>query len=71
MIKRIKNFAILKGTLPLSMSRIFNEIMCVCGWLVNFQPIPMPCDLEEVNEYFSTDSDYDADTELSDVKLCD
>ena len=67
-IGRIKNFAILKGTRPLSMSRIFNEIVCVCGWLVNFQPVLVPpksCDLEEVEEYFmtlSSDSDYDADT---------
>ena len=76
-IGRIKNFAILKGAIPLSMSRIFNEIVCVCSWLVNFQPVlipPVPCDLEKIDEYFntlSTESDYDADTELSDVELCD
>ena len=30
----IKNFTILKGTVPLLMSRIFNKIVCVCVWLV-------------------------------------
>ena len=76
-IGRIKKFAILKGTVPLSMSRIFNEIVCACGWLVNFQPVlipPVSCDIEEVDEYFNTlssDSDYDADTELSDTEFCD
>ena len=58
------------------MSRILNQIVCVCGWLVNFQPVlipPTPGDLEEVDDYFaalsSTDSDYDVDTELSDEDL--
>ena len=34
-IGQIKNFTILKGTIPLSMSMIFNEIVCiyVVGWL--------------------------------------
>lgn len=74
-IGRVKNYSILKGTLPLSMSRISNQIVCVCSWLVNFQPvlIPPPCDQSadsEVEDYFDslydTDSNYDADTELSD-----
>ena len=58
------------------MSRIFNQIVCVCGWLVNFQPVlipPIPSEIEDVEDYFaslsSTDSDYDADTELSDDDL--
>ena len=37
-IGRIKNFAILKGTLPISMARMANQIVCVCAWLTSFQP---------------------------------
>lgn len=65
-------FAILKGTLPLSMSRIANQIVQVCAWLVNFQPVLIPppsTDTDEVDMFFaefSSETDYDADTELSD-----
>ena len=57
------------------MSRIANQIVSVCAWLVNFQPVLIPPPSEdnvesEVSEYFEslydTDSQYDADTELSD-----
>ena len=72
-IGTIKNFTILKGTLPLSMSRITNQIVQVCAWLVNFQPVIIPPpsgDMEEVDTYFANlsneDLDYDADTEFSD-----
>ena len=71
-IGRIKSFAILKGALPLSMSRISNQIVSVCTWLVNFQPvlIPPPSEDLESDTYFTTfssnESDYDADTECSD-----
>ena len=60
------------------MSRIANQIVCVCCWLTNFQPvlIPPPAeDSEELdvaeyfNSYYSSDSDYDADSELSDDDL--
>ena len=71
-IGRIKNYAILKGTLPITMIRIANQIVCVCAWLTNFQPalIPIPSnsDVEdEVDQYFHSieDSDYDADSEES------
>lgn len=51
--------------------------MCVCCWLVNFQPVLIPPPLEgeegegvDVEEYFMTfysfESDYDAASELSD-----
>ena len=67
-IGRIKNYAILKGTLPLSMLRILNSIVHVCAWLVNFQPVLVPppsSELDEVDMYFaflaSEDSDNDAD----------
>ena len=32
----LEEYTILKGTLPLSMSRIANQIISVCAWLVNF-----------------------------------
>ena len=72
-IGRIKNFSILKGSLPITLSRIANQIVCVCCWLVNFQPIlippPVECEETDVEEYFqsyyTSDSDYDADSEAS------
>ena len=73
-IGRIKNYSILKGTLPLTLSRIANQIVSVCAWLVNFQSVlisPYTEDEEDTDSYlltqFSSESDYDADTELSDV----
>ena len=74
-IGRIKNYTILKNTLPITMARIANQIVCVCVWLINFQPVLIPpppdsdCTEDEVQHYFdlyySTDSDYDADSEDS------
>ena len=72
-IGRIKNYTILKGTLPITMIRIANQIVSVCAWLTNFQPalVPLPSDSsmeDEVASYFQSieDSDYDADSEASD-----
>ena len=74
-IGRVKNYSILKGVLPLSMSRIANQIVYVCAFLVNFQPVLLPPPIEEeaeetVEKYFTlyddSDSEYDADTECSD-----
>ena len=70
-IGRIKQFAILQGTFPLSMVRMLNQIVCVCAWLTNFHPILVPPPLsnseaEEVETYFQSldlDSDSDSDTE--------
>lgn len=73
-IGRIKNYSILKGTLPISMIRLANSIVSVCAWLTNFQPalIPLPGDTstDDVDHYFQTleDSDYDADSEASDTQ---
>ena len=73
-IGRVKNFSILKGTLPISLSRMANQIVYVCSMLVNFQhvlnppPVSQPED-SSVEDYFASlcddDSDYDADTEIS------
>ena len=41
-ISRIKHFSILKSPLPLSMSRIANQIVTVCALLMNFQPVLIP-----------------------------
>ena len=70
-IGRIKNYAILKSTLPISMARIANQMVSVCAWLVNFQPVLIPPPLtDDVKQYFQscygTDSEYDADSEQSD-----
>ena len=41
-IGRMKTFSILKGTLPISMARLANQIVCVCGFLSNFHPALVP-----------------------------
>ena len=55
-----------------------NRIDRVCSWLVNFQTVLIPPrkfveEVDDVEEYFDsyydTESDYDADTELSDDDL--
>ena len=75
-IGRIKNYSILKDTLSLSLSRIANQIVSVCAWFVNFQPVLIPPyaeNEEDTDAYlltqFSSDTDYDADTELSDIEM--
>ncbi len=69
-IGRIKNFAILQGTLPLTMSRITDKIVTVCALLTNFHPVLISSvdseDTSHVEEYFNCLSDSD-DTELSDI----
>ena len=41
-IGRLKNFGILSGTIPLSLSRLTNKIVHVCAFLCNFQPALVP-----------------------------
>lgn len=72
----MKNFAILQGTFPIIMSRIINQVVCVCAFLTNFMPalVSPPKNLkdEDVDNYFqglSSDSEYDEiseDEELED-----
>ena len=60
-IGRLKTFRILKGTFPITMARLVNQILCVCGWLTNFSPALVPVAKEdnaeesdtEVQEYFN------------------
>ena len=49
-IGRIKNFSILKGLLPIMLSRIAHQIVCVCCWLVNFQPVVIPPPVEDKDD---------------------
>jgi len=78
-IGRIKQFAILKETLPLSMARLSNQIVFVCSMLTNFLPalVPLPEESSEalVEEYFgqlSSDDDMDlldSDSDMDDDDL--
>ena len=75
-IGRVKNASILEGTLPVTLSKVSKLAnQTVQAMLVNFQPVP-PVDSsqeESVKDYFASlcdeDTDYDADTELSDSEL--
>ena len=58
-IGRMRNYSTLHGTLPISMARLSNQIVCVCALLFNIQPplVPPPEDIasgseSEVEEYF-------------------
>ena len=55
-IGRMKNFDILKGTIPITMARQINQIVCVCGFLTNFHPalVPPPETISDsdVEDYF-------------------
>ena len=72
-IGRLKNFNILKGTIPISIARQTNQIVHVCAFLTNFQlalvPLPDDSDESDVTHYFdqlsdcdSSESDIDLDT---------
>ena len=74
-IGRIKQFRILQGTFPLSMIRLFNQVVCVCAWVTNFHPalIAPPAELsdeddDEVLSYLHSledcgSEDYDSDSD--------
>ena len=72
-IGRIKTFSILKETIPLSMARLTNQIVCVCAFLSNFQPalVPLPQQYEEsdVDNYFKLLSECDSSSEESDISM--
>ena len=59
-INRIKNFSILKGSLPLTLARMVNQIVCVCCWLVNFQPVLISPPV--IHEGINADIESDIDT---------
>jgi len=74
-IARIKQFAILEETLPLSMARLSNQIVFVYSMLTNFLPasVPLPDEssealVEECFDQLSSDDDMDildSDMDLS------
>lgn len=55
-IGRIKTYRILTSTLPISMARLSNQIVCVCAFLSNFHPALVPLPPKDL-----TDSEADAD----------
>ena len=67
-IGRIKQFRILKGTFPLSMVRLLNQVVCVCAWLTNFHPALLPPPVEpsesDIEHYLHSldDSDHSNDS---------
>ena len=72
-IGRMKDFQILKGTIPISVARLTNQTIFICAFLTNFQPALVPlskyCGEKDVEEYFNQlpdsepESDYDTGTE--------
>ena len=73
-IGRIKKFAILQGNFPLSMSRLANQIVCVCAWLTNFHPALLPPPVAhsetDVENYFqSLPSDSGTDSDICDSDM--
>ena len=70
-IGRMKTFAILKDTLPLSLARLSNQVVCLCAFLSNFTPVLVPPEAQvnksdelDVDAYFegwSDDSEHDRD----------
>lgn len=73
-IGRLKTFRILKGTFPITMARLVNQVVSVCAWLTNFSPALVPVatddDMEEnsdteVQDYFN-DSEFEEE-----VATCD
>ena len=72
-IGRIKTFTVLRETIPLSMARLTNQIVCVCAFLSNFQPalVPLPqeCLESDVENYFEQLSECDSSSEDSDTTM--
>ena len=70
-IGRIKTFGICKGTIPISMARLCNQIVCVCAFLSNFQPALVPPSSQDftevdVEDYFFKLGLSDSEDESSD-----
>ena len=70
-IGRMKIYDILKGTIPITMARQINQIVCVCGFLSNFQPalVPPPeavseSDVEDHFQDIPDDSDNEVDSDI-------
>ena len=57
-IGRIKTFAICKGTIPLTMARLCNQLVCVCAFLSNFQPALVPLEKIDSQDDIDTEDNY-------------
>ena len=69
-ISRIKTYTISEGTIPISLARLTNQIVYICAFLTNFQPVlldfPTMHSEADVDDYFdclSSDSDVDSECE--------
>ena len=71
-IGRVKNFSILKETIPISLSRIVNQIVCVCCFLSNFHPalVPSPHDVFESDTEDSIGENTDSENESDSNAVC-
>ena len=69
-IGRMKNYSILKQTIPISLARLTNQIIFVCAFLTNFQrplvPLSKDSSEGEVDSYFEQLSDCDSDSDTDD-----
>ena len=66
----------MKSTLPLTLARLANQIVCVCAWLTSFQPalVPSPTDDggdSDVEAYFDAVYESDCDADESDYEDVD
>ena len=72
-IGRIQTYKILKSTIPLSMARLSNQIVCICAFLSNFHTALVPQSPKtsseaDVDKYFEDLSDSEnEDTSDSDA----
>ena len=57
----------LKGSIPLSMARLTNQIIFVCGFLTNFLPALLP----SFNDTIDSDSDADVENYFEGLSNCD
>ena len=68
-IGRLKTYAICRQTIPISLACLANQIVCVCTFLTNFQPVLVPqaptpeeSDIDsDVDDYFDYFSDVDSE----------
>ena len=66
-IGRLKNYAICKDTIPITLARLANQIVCVCAFLSNFQPALVPPQVIVVGDSESmSESDIDSNSEPQD-----
>ena len=71
-IGRVKNYSILKETFPISMSRLVNQVVCVCAFLSNLRPALVPpsqllsdSDVEDYLNALSNSDDDDPESSCS------